>query len=147
MKNREALFTDERLEWLKDSLVLGLDLQEVPREQLVEVLTKYELADFLNGKTNHTAVVFVAVDHVETIQADPNAQEEEDEEETKNEAIMNEDINNEIDINGMNDDVNNDIDVIPVSQVNIQPEQDLSRSEKYCHLLLKMKISSSLIIL
>ncbi|OHS98802.1 Dynein heavy chain family protein [Tritrichomonas foetus] len=86
MSKPEALFTDERLEWLKDRLVLGLNLKEVPREQLVEVLTKYELADFLNGKTTRTAVVFVAVDHVETIQADSKGREEEDEEEQKNEA-------------------------------------------------------------
>ena len=44
MQKQEALFNDERLEWLKDRLTLGLDLKEVTREQFVEVLTNYNLA-------------------------------------------------------------------------------------------------------
>jgi len=66
-KESEALFTDERLEWLKNKIVMGLSLGDIPREQLVEVLTKFELADFLNGKTNRTAILFSAVDRTEII--------------------------------------------------------------------------------
>ena len=78
----EASFSDERLEWLKRRLVLGLSLQNVQREQLSEVLTKSELADFLNGKSNRTAIIFSAIDRVET---NIEANEEEEEEEEKKE--------------------------------------------------------------
>ncbi|KAH0806962.1 dynein heavy chain 10, axonemal-like [Histomonas meleagridis] len=81
MMKQEALFNDERLEWIKNQLVLGLDLNGVPNEQLVEVLTKYELADFLNGKTNNTAVVFVAIDKIKEMEVEEDQQEEEEEEE------------------------------------------------------------------
>jgi hypothetical protein len=52
----------------------------VPREQLVELLTIFYLADLLNGKINRIAVIFVATDRTETIQSTPVAREEKEEE-------------------------------------------------------------------
>ena len=61
--------------------MLGLALKDVPREQLSEVLTKSELADFLNGKSNRTALIFSAIDRTELITNEKEEEEEEEEEE------------------------------------------------------------------
>lgn len=91
-KEDEEKFTDERLEWLKDMLFLGLSLKDIPHDQLVQVLTHYQLGDFLNGKTNHTTLVFSAVERYETIQ---NEEDQEEEEENKESEEKNEEGNTE----------------------------------------------------
>lgn len=102
-------------------------------EEIRQFFEQFSVSDEILHPTtkppvNETAASTAASEKIEIVETTNN--EGLNKEETNNEAIMNEDINNEIDINGMNDDVNNDIDAIPVSQVNIQPEQNLSRSEE-----------------